>query len=574
MRESIAVIIPFLLLAAPPGAGAMTRVSGNYFLEATSASGPQGSTSLVAGGVNFSIEPQTTKQLHIRLGVPLTFEISDGERNTKAAPIGNFGADLAGEWFAVGLQYGRYATISSSAELIESTSSRASFSLAAPDLPRLALNYSKTETATGGVSSRVDGFSVFGDYRFKGMNFRMGQTTSTTVTGDAAPYRYSSLLLGAGGSYEILPLTVLSFDDDFNRTVSGRSGAEEAVYLANTFRMSAGSRPFEWLGLGGSFFNAASDYETGSAEQQVQELSVSLYPSRTLSLSTSAGNRSFDDAGARRSVDFRTMGASFSDRVVDAVVLGLNAARSYESDPGQGRNISDNYGMNARMDVMPGISGVAAMGVSRSENREFASVKKYDAYGTLAERAQYDDRPAGFTFFDIVNNDLYTKNSPAPGDWSLPVHIEPVARRYGVSKSAQVNMAPTDRTSLSLSWSSSSSSDELDLAGPGSRNVSGFLTWLPNRRVSCSVYWIISVSENGNRANSTSTALSYRFFRGHQMNMNYSRQNSGGTVADTLSGTLGLTIGKRASMQIIYAASQRGEEKATTFLKVGISQSF
>lgn len=571
---SIAVIIPFLLITSPRRTAAVTRVSGNYFLEDTRASGPQGSTSLLAGGINFNIEPQTKKNYQLRFSVPLSFEIADGKRDTKAAPIGNFGADLAGERFTLNLQYGRYAIISSSAQLIESTSSRAAYSLAVPDLPRLALNISKTETTTGGVSSQTESYSIFSDYQFKGLNFRTGHFASTITTGDSAPFRYSSLLLGMGGSYKILPMTVLSFDDDFNRFVIGRSGDGDAESTTNTFRLSADSRPFEWLGLGGSFFSTASNFESGSTDQQSRELSVILYPRHNLSLSTAVGNRSFTDAGSRRSVDYTTIGAAFSDRVIETILLGLSAVRSYESDPGQGRSISDNYGVNAFMKIVPRISAMAAVGVSRQENREFVSTRGFDANGTLAERAQYDDRPAGFTFFDIVNNDLYTKNSPAIGDWSLPVHIEPVTKHYGVSKNLQVYMIPTDKTSLSLSWSSSFSSDRLDLTGVGSQNLRGSLTWLPNRRVSYSIYRTVSVSENGNRANATSANMSYRFFRGHQMNLNYSRQESGGKVVDTFSGTLGLTIGRRTSMQIVYAASQLGSENETTFLKVGISQSF
>ncbi len=571
----IAVIIPFLLFACPPGAAAATRVSGNYFLEETNASGPQGSTDLVVGGINFNIEPKTAKRLYLRFSVPLTFEISHGERNTKAAPIGKFGADLGGEWFTLSFQYGRYATISSSAQLIESTSSRAAFSLAVPDLPRLSVNYSKTDTTTGSVSSQVDGYSVFSDYRFKAVNFRAGHFSSTTVTGDSAPYRYSSLLLGMGGNYEVLPMTVFTFDDDYNRYTMGRSGDGETTSTTNTLRMSAGSRPFEWFSLGGNFFRTVSRYaEAGSTDQQSKELSASVNPSHNLTLSTTTGIRSFTDGGIRRNVDYRTVGAAFSDRIIETVLLGLTASRFYNSDPTQGKEITDNYGVNAVMDVRPGVSATAMIGVSKSENREFVSVKQYDAYGTLAQRANYDDRPPGFTFFDVVNNDLYTKNSAAIGDWSLPVHIDPVTKHYGINKNLQVNMVPTDKTSLSLAYSSSFSSDKPDLSGTGSRSWRGFLTWMPNRRVSYSIYRTLSVSENGSRANATSATMSYHFFRGHQLNMIYSRQESGGRIVDAFSGILGLTIGRRTSMQIVYAVSQWGREDETTFFKAGITQSF
>jgi len=571
---SIAANILFLLFISPRVAAAVTRVSGNYFLEETEASGPQGSTSLTAGGVNFNIEPQTTKNLHLRFGVPLSFEIRDGERNWRTSPVGNFTVDMAGDWFTLNLQHGRFVTINSAAQLTESATSNAAYTLAVPDLPRLSLSYIKTETATGGVSSEVETYSAFSDYRYKWMNFRAGQSTSTSVSGSSAPSRYSSLLLGLGGSYEILPMTVLSFDEDFNRYVTGSSGYDGTTSTMNTLRLGANSRPFEWLFLGAGFVETENRYESGSADEQTTDLSASVNPSRNLTLSTSTGNRRFTDAGARRSVDYTSMGAAFSDKVTETIRLGLNASRSYNSDPSQGKDISDNYGVNALMDVAPGLSAVAAIGVSRSENRQFVSAKGYDATGTLVERAQYDDRPAGFTFFDIVNNDLYTKNSLAFGDWSLPMHVEPVTKRNGVTKTVQVNMTPTDKTGMSISYSTNYSSDTLDLTATGSRTWRGFLTWTPNRRVNIGVYGTRSVSETGSRANASSTSLSYRFFRGHQLSMNYSRQESVGTAVETYSGSLGLTLGRRTNMQIVYAVTQPGKEDETTFLKAGISQSF
>ncbi len=571
---SLAVIIPYLLFTSPRRAAALTRVSGNYYLEETRISGPEGSADLLAGGINFVIEPQTTKRLHLRLSVPFRFEIADGERSTKTSPIGNFAADIAGEWFTLNLQRGEYVTLSSSAQRTESTFSTEAYSLAVPDLPRLAVNHSKTETTSGTVSSEVEGLSVFSDYRYKGMNFRAGHVGSTVTTGDSAPVRYSSLLLGMGGSYELAPRTVLSFDDDFNRYVQGRSGSDGSMSTTNNFRMSAVSRPYEWLGLGGNLFRSAVHSESGSTDQQSRELSVTLYPRRSLSLTTLAGNRSFTEAGTQRRVDYWTVGAAFSDRVIETILLGLNATRTYESDPSQGRNISDNYSVNALMNIAPGISATAVLGVSRQENRQFVSTKTYDAAGTLAERAQYDDRPAGFTFFDIVNNDLYTKNSPAPGDWSLPVHIEPVTKQYGVTKNLQVIMIPTDKTNLTLSYSSTFSSEKLDLTGAGSQSLRGSLTYLPNRRTSYSIFETVNLSESGSRAYATSANMSYRFFKGHLMNLNYTRQESGGKVVETFSGTLGLTIARRTSMQIVYVLSQPGKEDETYFLKAGISRSF
>ena len=332
------------------------------------------------------------------------------------------------------------------------------------------------------------------------------------------------------------------------------------------------------MGLGFAFSQNESRAETGDTDEQSRELSTNLFPIRNLTLSAAAGNRRFTFAGDRRSVDYRTVGVSFSDKLIktETIHVGLNASRSYNTDPGQGEDITDSYGANVLMEVRSGVTANALLGVSRSENRQFVSARQYDASGSLVERAQYDDRPTGFTFFDSEHSDLYTKNSPLLGDWSLPAHIESFTRQYGVSKSLQVNMVLTDRANISASYSTSFSSDSLDLTGTGSQSLSGILAYAPKRNLSVSVYRTLTLPESGNRSDATAVGLAYYLIRGHRVSMSYSKQESGGNVVESFSGnvSLALALARRTTMSISYAVSQPGTPEETYILKIGVNRSF
>lgn len=572
-----------LLLAVPLRVEAITRVNGNFSLEETYASGPGGSSNLVEGGVNLDIIPQTKKNLRSRFSFPLRFSISDSENAVRTTPVGIFAVDLGGEWYNLNLQYGRTATVSSTAELTDSTTSRAALSLMLQDLPRLFSSYSKTETTTGGITTETDAVSLFSDYRYKWVNVKGGYSVTERTSGNAAALGSSSILFGIGGNYEIAPRTFLSADYDFNRFTSELPGGGETVTTSNAVRASADSRPLEWFGLGGNFTKNITDFNEGTTDQQFAEVTATLYPIYNLRIFASVGNRAFNDLQQQRDVNFTTVGGAFTDRLLEKIQLGVNASRSYEMDPSQGDNIRDNLGLNLIMDLIPRIAVRANLNVNRNQNEEFISAKRFDADGTLAERDALAIDPSrnlqpGFIFFDIVNNDLYTLLVPfdpvtsTPAVWSLPTHL--VTEQFSVSKNIQVNMTPTDRTGMVLSYASNASSDTLDIAKIGNQSLNGSFTYSPNRRTSYSLSGTAALPETGSAAYSGTATMSYRFFRRHQMNLSYSRQFSAGRSTDTASGTLGFALRKRTGLDIIFSSSQLFEVDQRYFIKVRFIKSF
>jgi hypothetical protein len=62
-----------------------------------------------------------------------------------------------------------------------------------------------------------------------------------------------------------------------------------------------------------------------------------------------------------------------------------------------------------------GDTGPAGANGADGENFEI------DAVGNFADRANFDDAAADFTFLDTENSDLYLKNSAASGDWSAAI---------------------------------------------------------------------------------------------------------------------------------------------------------
>lgn len=580
------MLAPFslvLVLSYSSPAGAVTRVSGNFTLEETFASGPGGDSNLLEGGLTLDIVPQTKKNLRSRFTLPLRFSVSDSGEDADANPVGNLAVDLGGEVYNLNLLYGRTATVSSTAELTDSTTSRAAVTLTFPDLPRIFASYSKTESSTGESTTQTDSFSLFGDYRYKWMNFRSGYNLSGRETNHAPAVTSTSLLFGAGGSYEPLPRTSVSLDYDFNRFTSKISGSGDTLTTTHSLRASADSRPLNWLGLGGNFTRNLTAFNEGESEQQFADVTATIHASQRLRFFGSLGVRSFDDLQDKREVTFTTLGTSFSDRLTEKVQVTASLSRSYESDPGQGENVRDNAGLNLIMDVTPRIALRTSLSMSRNENEEFVSAKRFDASGTLADRDALATDPSrtlqpGFIFFDIVNSDLFTLLTPfdpaasTAAVWSLPVHL--VSEQFNVSKNIQLNMIPTDRTSMTISYTSSSSTADLDIARAGNQTVNGSLAWAANSRTSYSLSGTATIPESGESSYSATGSMSYRFLRRHQMSLSYSMQNSRSMVTDAFSGNLAFALRKRTSLDLVFASSQLFEEDQRYFVKVRFTKSF
>ncbi|MBI5442707.1 MAG: hypothetical protein HY900_16025 [Deltaproteobacteria bacterium] len=554
---------------------AVTKTSGSVFVEETRATSQGDTRELFQAGVNVAVEPPLKKQLRSQLNVQLNFTQSEDERIWNLSPFGNLGLDLSGEAFALNLQHSRTATVTTAADLVETRTTGASLSLSPKDWPRIFAGYSTTTTRTGDVESSTDSASVFADYTFRWLSFRGGLLRSERQTGDDSPLVSDTALFGVGGSYEVLPRTVLTGDYSVTRFASEATTGEDSVTVGTAVRLGVTSSPLRWLGLSGSFAGDVTAFQGQTSETRSMEGTANVNPSQRLRLSGTVGNRRFDDAGERRSVDYTTLAATYSQLYpVPAVELGLGASRTYEWDPGQGDNVRDNLSLNATMDVSRRASLRGNLGLSRTESVSFVSNPEFDASGPLADRALFDDRPAGFTFFDTEHQDLYTKLSAALGDWSQPVHLEQITQRYSVARSFQLNLVPTDRTSVVVFYSSNSSGDELDLGDLGSQTLNGSLSYQANLRTAYGLSGNASFPASGETSYSATGSLSYRLRRGHQLNVSYGRRVSQGSTGDNLSANMRFVLPKRLTVDISYSASQLFDEDQTTFLRARASKSF
>ncbi len=579
VRVVLAAAIPLLLLGVPRAGDAVTRVNGNYYLEDTQAEGPNGGTGLFQGGLNLSILPPTKKKLQARLSMQLNYTATEEEKRMNFSPVGNLGLDLGDEVYQFNVQFSQFATVSTTADLTETRTSRAALSLSPKDLPRIAANVSRTESAVKGVSTTTDTATLFGEYRYRWVNLRGGYSTNRRDSAGSAGQESTSLQAGAGGSYELLPRTILSLDYDVNRFSSGSDKGDTTETTGNAFHLTANSRPVEALQLVGNFsssrtvFDSSTSVVAGTSERNA-DLTANVDPYLFLRLSGTAGQRRFTDASQTRHVDFTTFGAAVNQRVRDTIQLGLNASRRFESDPDQGDNTNDTFGLNMTADLTSRAALRANVNVTRNEVPSFVSTKGFDASGTLVDRGTYDDRPPGFTFFDEVHHDVYTKSSASIGDWSAPVHFDPVTERFSTSKSVQVNATPSDKTGLALTYTSSVSSDRLKIASAGSQALNGSLTYVPNRRTNYSLSGTVSLPENGGTSWSGTGSMTYRFFRRHQLNLSYGRQVYSGRSSDNFSGTLGLALRKQARLELALSSTNLFREDRTEFFRVRFSKSF
>jgi hypothetical protein len=579
----LAMIIHALNVIFPAPGKAITRWNGMLSLEDTNVSTPANNSNLFQGRLNLDIKPATKKRLDARINLQANFTQADGKKSWDFSPIGNLGVNLSGESYNFNVKHSNYSTLSSTAELVQTQLSRAALAITPRDMPRFFTDYSTTETSSAGTDARSDTFSLSSDYIYRWMNFRGGYSRRERfITGQKISMS-DSYFFGTGVTYEILPRTTVTGGFDFNRSSSDNLSGYRSTTKGRIFRLGANSRPLDWFGLSGNFNNDTTDSESGtfagtSTERRNMDLTARLYPFQGLEISTTLGNRKFNDAGGDRSVDFRTVAASFTDKLHEKIQVGLNVSRSEESDPDQGENLRDNFGFNSTLDLTPRISARTNLNISRSEIPGFVSTSTYNASGTLAERDTLDadatGLPAGFTFFDTANNDLYTKNSAAIGDWSEPVHIDPVTEQFSVSKTLQLNMIPSDKTSFILSYTSNSSADRLDLAESDSQSLSGAFGYRPNLRTSYSLSGTASLPRTGSAGYAGTLGMAYRFFRGHQMNLSYSSRFSPDKTTSSFSGSLRLSLRKRTSLEFTYSASQLFAEDETHFIRGRFSKAF
>jgi hypothetical protein len=223
------------------------------------------------------------------------------------------------------------------------------------------------------------------------------------------------------------------------------------------------------------------------------------------------------------------------------------------------------------MDLTPRASLRLNLSLARNEFPTFVRTESFNASGPLADRALFDDRPAGFTFFDTDNNDLYTKNLGF-GDWSAPAHIDPPSdERFSTSKSVQINLRPTDSTRAALYYSVNSSSDTLDLTAVGSQSFNGSFSWQANQRTSYGLTGTVAVPERGDTSYAGTATFSYRFFHRHSMNLSYGRRTTGENSSDNVAGTLRLALRKRSSLDMAYSASQVFQDEQTDFFRIGFT---
>lgn len=588
------ILIQAFYLIIPAQGQAITTYKGTFSMEDTKVVTPEKSSNLFQGAINLDIKPPTKKQINTRLNAKLNFTDSDKGQlwSWDAAPFGNLGADFSGESYTFNVQQSNYATLNATAELVETEISRAAFSLAPPDLPRLFADYTTTTTATSGKTaseSRSDTYSLFGDYRYEWMNFRGGYSTQDRFSQGDKMFTSDAIFFGTGGSYEIMPRTTLSGNVDFNHGINQSARGGQSTSSGRALGLNINSSPVEWLGLTGNFrgdvneFGSDTAAATSTATQQM-DVTGRITPFRPLQFSATLGNRTFDDVERTRSVDYGTVAATFSDRLRDEIQVGLNISRTTESDPEQGDNIRDSLGFNSIMDLTPRISVRANVNIGRSENPGFVSTMVPFASGLPLDRDTYNNKPAGFIFIDTLNRLIYTLVTPgAAAVWSagVPYDLLPeqfkVAEKteqFTVSKTLQLNMIPTDKTGLTFSFSSNSTVEQLDVGELGNLSLNSSFNYRPNLRTSYSVTGSASIPQTGIENYSTTMGMSYRFFRGHQMNFSYGRTFSPLRETDNFSGGLKFTLLKRTSLDLTYGTTQLFRDEQTHLIRARWSKSF
>lgn len=559
--------IALMILLIPREGEASTRFSRNLSLLSSIGSGGN-QPLLLEAGLNVQVIPAIRK-INTTINIPFrfTYTAAGGKSDFKPLATGVYSidlSDLSGEYYNVNLQYGRFLVVNNDSQLTDNTIMQAGLSVKQTQLPGFSIYLTKTESSVNGKTTSAETTSLLTNYgynfKYLGTDFSAAYSLTKSLPANELTH---GLDFTVARTTEIFPSTSMTVVYNFGRSIrdSNNPDLESSSSTTHIFNARLNSTPVEWLNLNANYHQSISDSTSAKNNQQTTELTPSFLVFPSFKISPSAGLRSFDDAGKRRNITFYGISGDYSVAMQEKVLLAMRGSRFYESDPGQGDDARDNFGLNSVIDLLPGVAVRLGVDITRRDNANFVNTKFFDAAGTLAARdnlasfASNNKLNSGFVFFDTINNDLYTLIDPATATsaavWSAPAHFEPTKEEFTVAKNLQISMIPTERSNISLTYTSSAQSGRLDMIKAGSQTVSGAFTYYPNRRTSFNLSGTASFPEGSKNSFSTVTGLSYNFFKGQRMNLNFAYPT--GDKEGTLSGGFSIPFRKKTQLGFNYS---------------------
>ena len=555
--------------------------NGRFFIDGTRVTNEENESNLLKTGVVLTLTPPIKYGLDFRINMRGDYAYANGNDVFNFLPLGFLSLDLSGETWSATLQHQRAVTITTAAELVDNISSRLAFNYFARNGVRLQTSLARLETATGGRGSSVrDQFFAFADYPWRWFTFRTGYNQQVRRNQGGQDLTSKNLQFGVGLNAQLLPRTHLVGDFDFNRFASDTTSGFETNTARQGYRLGLNSRPTRWFGLDMNYTRDNTNFDSQAVEagtnfSRFTSITGTLYAAPALRFWSTLGNRLFDDQFSRRDIDFLTVAGSWNLRASRTVDFDFLLSRTIEEDPLQGDNIRTAFVSNSTFELVPLTTLRFNLNVTRNELPAFQTTQNPDASGPLTDRVLYDDRPAGFTFLDTDNLDLYTKNSATLADWSEAVRIEPtVSEPYFVNRNIQLRSTLTRKMSLILYYGATSSSEQLDLTRVEGYNVRGTLAYRPNRRTGYTLTSTSSHPEFGDASRTSIFTFTYSSLRGHRLNLNFGGREFADDVDYTFTGNLRLNLRRRNAIEITYSSTRFLADDQSDFLRVRYTRSF
>ena len=568
-----------LVFAAPAGAASLW--TGRFFIDGTRVTNPETESNLLKSGVVLSVTPPVKYGLNFRINARLDYAYANGEDVLNFLPLGFLSMDLSKETWSASLQHQRSITITTAAQLVENLSSRLAFNYFARNGLRLQTSLSRLETDADGRGTSVrDQFFLFANYPWRWFTFRSGYNQQVRRSDGGQSITSKNLQFGVALNAQILPRTSLVGDIDLNRFASDTTSGFETNTARQALRLGLNSRPLRWFGVDANYSRDNTDFDSQAVEDGTNfsrfvNATATLYPAPALRFWTTLGNRLFDDQFTRRDIDFWTLASSWNPRVTRTIRFDFLLSRTIETDPLQGDNIRTAFVSNSTFELVPLTTLRWNLNITRNEVPSFQTTESPDAAGPLTDRVLYDAEPAGFTFLDTDNLDLYTKNSATIADWSAPVRIEPtVTEPYFVNRNVQLRSTLTRKLSLVLFYGATSSSEQLELTRIEGYNVRGTLAYRPNRRTGYTLTSTSSHPEFTDASRTTILTFTYSSLRGHRLNLNFGGREFADDVDYTFSGNLRLDLRRRNALEITYSSARFLSDLQSDFLRVRYTRSF
>lgn len=464
--------------------------------------------------LNLGVEDQlfNKNRLSMNLFLPYREESTGSSSYSPSAT-----ASVVGENYSLFTNYGVFTTSDQLLGGRESRREQASLNIFPSKLPAFTFSYNNNEEVknfSGEKGPSATDWTLSSNYTFKNITLRGGyRGNENRDASENITFKNNAIDWGAATTFQPLPRTSVSASYDFlssssenlltnqiSETTGGATSLQLFVY------------PFEWASISGGYslsstedtLKQSSDESRTDSINESRDVALTITPYYKLSLRTSLGQKSQEQAGDVKTTDTISYGASYNTTIIKNIDASFSLMRAENDDSSTGKITSDTFSLSANLPLHPRAEVKVGAGLGRND---------------LSES-------------QVQGQALQTYSN----SWTLDI----------VS-------APTDNTTLNVNYQTGGSSETFKIFKAVSQSANINLRYIPKQEVS---YNLSSVSIFGSGTDQTTLtgSMAYMSYGGSSITVSYS-EKFGETRTDSFSGQLFLPLPKGFTMQVNFVVA-------------------